>query len=67
MDAKNRSSAIQVLLTAAEREELHKAAQRHTLSTSSYARVVLLDTARREAKREPRLKQHLGLWKRAEA
>ena len=65
MPAKNRPFSIQILVNAAERDELRRAAERHALSASSYARALVLTAMRREAKLEQRIEQRLGILEEA--
>ena len=61
MLGRHRPFSIQVLVNAAERKELQKAAERNAIPTiSSYVRAVALLTARSEEKLlEPRLNRRL--------
>jgi hypothetical protein len=65
MPAKRRPFSIQVLVSAAERDEVRRAAERHALSASSYARALMLDALRREVKLEQRIDQRLGILEQA--
>ncbi len=58
MPGRHRPFAVQVLVNAAEREELQRAAEQNAMSVSSYTRNRLLAVARREA-REAREAQQI--------
>ena len=57
--ARLRPFTIQVLVDAAERKELLRAAEQNALSVSSYVRARALLMARREAKLEQQFEQRL--------
>ena len=65
MPSKNRPFSIQVLVSAAEREELLRAAERKAMSASTYARSRMLAAMRREAKLEQQIDQRLGILEEA--
>jgi hypothetical protein len=66
LPGRKRPFAIQIIVSAAEREELQEAAEQNYMSVSSYARSRLLLAMRREAKLEQRLERRLGISDQAE-
>ena len=65
MPGKLRPFVVQVIVNAAEREEIHRAAKRNIMSASAYARSRLLLAIRREAKLEQQIDQRLGILEEA--
>jgi hypothetical protein len=61
MPGRHRPFSIQILVSAAERDELQKAAKRNALSASSYARSRVLTAMRREERLEQQVEQRLGI------
>jgi hypothetical protein len=67
MPGRHRPFVVQVIVNAAERDEIHRAAERNLMSASAYARSRLLLAIRREAKLEQQIEQRLGILEPAEA
>ena len=61
MSGKSRPFVIQVLVNAAERDELQKAAEQTALSVSSYVRARALAMLRREAKMAQQFERSLEM------
>jgi hypothetical protein len=61
MSDKSRPFVIQVLVNAAERDELQKAAEQTALSVSSYVRARALGMLRREAKMAQQFERSLEM------
>jgi len=61
MPGRHRPFAIQILVNAAEREEVQKAAEQNAMSMSTYARSRMLAAMRRERQLEQQIERRLGI------